>query len=107
MLRFFTVAFFGLLLTVPDPAVAKIDCYPYCDFTHYYGPLDFTYVKPGLFCYPRCGPRGDCSPYLACTYSRLPSGQVTVRTWSGTVTTTPSTASFTIKPPSRLRQPPR
>lgn len=46
------------------PAARAADCYPYCDYNHYYGPYDFTYVRPGLFAYPRCGPRGECSPTL-------------------------------------------
>jgi len=39
-------------------AVPAVECYPHCDYSHYYGPLDFNYVRPGLYGYPRCGPRG-------------------------------------------------
>jgi len=61
-----------------SPAAAEIDCTPYCDFNHYYGPHDFTYVRPGLFLYPYCGPTGDCSPYLVSS-SRRYLGRITVR----------------------------
>ena len=66
------------LLLAAGPAAAEIDCSPYCDFTHYYGPHDFTYVRPGLYLYPRCGPSGNCSPYLVS--SRRYYGRITVRT---------------------------
>jgi hypothetical protein len=68
----------GLLLAGAGPAAAEVDCTPYCDFIHYYGPHDFTYVRPGLFLYPYCGPSGDCSPYLISS-SRRYLGRVTVR----------------------------
>jgi hypothetical protein len=67
-----------LLLFAPRPASAEVGCAPYCDFTHYYGPQDFTYVRPGLFVYPRCGPSGECSPYLVSSWQRL-RGRITVR----------------------------
>lgn len=41
------------------------ECYPHCDYNHYYGPYDFSYVRPGLYAYPVCDPRGRCAPYLA------------------------------------------
>jgi hypothetical protein len=74
----FVAAVCGVLLGGSAPASAEIDCTPYCDFVHYYGPLDFTYVRPGLFAYPRCGPSGDCSPYLVSS-SRRYVGRITVR----------------------------
>ena len=55
------------------------ECYPYCDFTHYYGPFDFTYVRPGLYGYPICGPRGYCSPNLVYSTSGFRRGTITVR----------------------------
>ena len=60
------------------PAAAQVSCAPYCDFTHFYGPFDFTWVRPGLFLYPSCVPSGECSPFLI--YSpRVPfRGRVTV-----------------------------
>jgi hypothetical protein len=69
----------GLLVAfAADPAAAEVSCAPYCDFFHYYGPYDFTYIRPGLYAYPRCGPNGDCSPFLV--YSLKPyRGRVTVR----------------------------
>ena len=79
MPRFAAAAVGGFLLFGSGPAWAEIDCAPYCDFNHYYGPHDFTYVRPGLFLYPRCGPSGDCSPYLVSS-SRRYYGRITVRT---------------------------
>jgi hypothetical protein len=45
-------------------ALAQQACSPHCDYTHYYGPFDFTYARPGLFGHPHCGPQGDCNPHL-------------------------------------------
>ena len=66
-----------LVLLVAAPAAAEVGCFPYCDFTHYYGPQDFTWVRPGLWAYPACGPSGYCSPHLVS--SRRFVGRVTVR----------------------------
>jgi len=60
-------------------AVSAAECFPHCDYTSYYGPLDFTYVQPGLFGYPLCGPRGNCSPQLAYSTSGVRRGRITVR----------------------------
>lgn len=75
----------------PGLALAQSDCTPYCDFTHYYGPRDFTwvlpggygpdhsiYVRPGLFLHPYCDPSGYCSPHLLSSSQRF-RGRVTVR----------------------------
>jgi len=81
------------LLVVGSSARAEYDCNPYCDFVHYYGLLDFSYVRspgpvafsyagPGFFLYPRCGPSGTCSPYLISSYPRRPIGRVIVRSRS-------------------------
>ena len=78
MWRVIVAAVASLLLLMPGAASAEVDCAPYCDFTHYYGPQDFTYVRPGLFLYPRCGPSGYCSPYLLSSWQRF-RGRVTVR----------------------------
>lgn len=66
-----------ILAVLCGPAAAEVACAPYCDFTHYYGHYDFTWVRPGLFLYPRCGPSGDCSPHLISS-SRY-RGRVTIR----------------------------
>ncbi len=61
-------------------AALGAECFPYCDYVHNYGPYDFTYVRPGLFGYPTCGPRGNCLPNV--TYStsgRVRRGNVEVR----------------------------
>jgi hypothetical protein len=69
------LAFFCL----ETPAVSAAECFPYCDYTHYYGPFDFTYVQPGLFGYPRCGPQGNCSPQLLMSTTGVRRGRITVR----------------------------
>ena len=80
MSRTIAIVAAALALFAGGPAAAEVGCAPYCDFTHYYGPHDFTYVRPGLFAYPYCGPSGDCSPYLVSS-SRRYIGRVTVRTF--------------------------
>jgi hypothetical protein len=77
MPRWIAAALFALpLLTAAQPAAAEINCSPHCDYNHDYGPYDFTYIRPGLFGFPRCNARGDCSPYLVYTYPRY---SITVR----------------------------
>ena len=78
MPRIVAAAVCMLLGLAAGPAAADVDCAPYCDFTHYYGPYDFTYVRPGLYLYPYCGPSGSCSPYLVTSAARY-RGRVTVR----------------------------
>ncbi len=70
------LAFFSLGTSA---ARAEQLCFPHCDYVHYYGPFDFTYVRPGLFGYPRCGPQGDCSPHLAYSTTGGLPGRITVR----------------------------
>jgi hypothetical protein len=60
-------------------AGSAAECFPHCDYTHDYGPFDFTYIEPGLFGYPLCGPRGNCSPQLAYSTSGVRRGRITVR----------------------------
>jgi hypothetical protein len=67
------------VLCIGTRAISAAECFPYCDYTHYYGPFDFTYVQPGLFGYPLCGPRGNCSPHLAYSTSGIRRGRITVR----------------------------
>jgi hypothetical protein len=68
------------LLAGAGVATAQELCFPHCDYAHYYGPFDFTYVRPGLFGHlHHCGPQGDCSPQLALTSSVVPRGRITVR----------------------------
>jgi hypothetical protein len=66
-------------LCVGTCTVSAAECFPHCDYAHYYGPFDFTYVQPGLFGYPLCGPRGNCSPQLAYSTSGVRRGRITVR----------------------------
>jgi len=60
-------------------AVAAEECVPHCDYRHYYGPVDFTYIQPGLFGYPLCGPRGNCSERLVYSTTGFRRGRITVR----------------------------
>lgn len=74
-------------------AQGRQSCYPYCDYTHYYGPYDYRYLRPGLICYPVCNADGRCAPNPACV-GQQQRGRITVRSLAGTVTTTPTTATF-------------
>ena len=78
MLRFFAAALLAFFCVGTHTASAA-ECYPHCDYTHYYGPFDFTYVQPGLYAYPRCGVRGNCSPYMVYSTSGFHRGTITVR----------------------------
>jgi hypothetical protein len=53
MLRYSAFAALGFCLLGSD-AVWAGDCSPHCDYWHYYGPYDFSYIRPGLFAYPIC-----------------------------------------------------
>jgi hypothetical protein len=64
------------LLAVP---AAAGECSPHCDYWHYYGPYDFSYVSPGLAGYPRCNREGNCSPYLTYVYPDRWYVRITVR----------------------------
>jgi hypothetical protein len=66
-------------LCVGTHDVSAAECFPHCDYTNYYGPFDFTYIQPGLYGYPLCGPRGNCSPQLAYSISGVRRGRITVR----------------------------
>ena len=74
--------FAALCLTLCGGGAAlAAECFPYCDYNHNYGPYDFTYVKPGLWGYPTCGPRGNCLPRLSYSVvGRAPRGNIEVRT---------------------------
>jgi hypothetical protein len=78
-------AAFGLLIPLAaSPAAARIDCSPNCDFTHYYGPLDLSWQRPGLTCYSRCDARGNCAPTPACFVQAPPAGRSAFATgWVG------------------------
>jgi hypothetical protein len=81
MWKVVAAAIASLPVLVPGTASAEVDCAPYCDFIHDYGPQDFTYVRPGLYLYPRCGPSGYCSPYLLSSTQRF-RGRVTIRSFA-------------------------
>jgi hypothetical protein len=83
MLKAFPLAFAVVLATgVLAASAAFAQCDPYCDYTHDYGPYDFTWARPGLYGYARCGRGGECSPYLAYSYSGYPRGRITIRSRS-------------------------
>jgi hypothetical protein len=73
----FAAAVCALLLLGLEAALAE-DCSPHCEYWHYYGPYDFTYIQPGLFAYPVCDRQGTCSPHLVYTYSGHPHGRIIV-----------------------------
>jgi len=58
-------------------SAGAVECTPYCDFTHDYGPYDLTYKRPGLYAFPLCAPNGDCSPRPVYSYPR--GVRITVR----------------------------
>ncbi|MGZ9086435.1 MAG: hypothetical protein ACXW3R_13060 [Rhodoplanes sp.] len=97
MPRFAATLFVGVLVFVagsnPAAPQSRLSCYPYCDYTHYYGPYDYRYIRQGLYCYPLCGPDGVCRPNPLCVV-QAPRGSVTVRSLAGSVTTTPTTATY-------------
>jgi hypothetical protein len=77
MLSKLASAILGFILLQSANAWA-IDCSPHCDYVHDYEPIDFTYVRPGLFGYPVCDPQGNCSPHLVYRYGRVPWRGVTI-----------------------------
>ena len=78
VLKSFAAAILGLSLFGLGNALAE-DCSPHCDYWHYYGPYDFSYIQPGLFAYPRCDRQGNCSPYLIYIYSGHRYGRIIIR----------------------------
>lgn len=59
---------FAILIFIASPAFA-IDCAPYCDYTHDYGPYDLTWKRPGRYAFPVCAPNGECAPHAVHVYS--------------------------------------
>ena len=62
MLRYFAAALLGVFC-FGTRAVLAVDCFPHCDFYSNYGPY---VIGPSLYCNPRCGLEGNCSPFLDC-----------------------------------------
>jgi hypothetical protein len=76
--KLLTATLFGLVLAGAAPAAA-VECSPYCDYTHDYGPYDLTWARPGLYAWPVCGPGGNCSPYAVYSYPRRRGVHILVR----------------------------
>ena len=70
-----SVALFVVCVPWAGAAYAETQCYPNCDYVHYYGPSNYTYMQPGLFGYPQCAPDGNCSPRQIYRYSGVDVGQ--------------------------------
>jgi hypothetical protein len=83
MSRFFASAVLGFYLVGLNTVWAE-DCAPHCDYWHFYGPYDFSYIRPGMFGYPICDRQGNCSPHLVYVYSDRRYGRITVRSASKT-----------------------
>lgn len=70
MSRFLAAALLGLLIPAILPGTASaqtaVGCAPFCDYQHYYGAYDYTYARPGTYCYPVCAPDGTCAPVKNC-----------------------------------------
>lgn len=74
------------LCFIASPALA-IECAPYCDYTHDYGPYDLSWKRPGRYAFPVCGPDGRCAPHAVHVYSPVsgwpwwpyPGVRITVR----------------------------
>jgi len=80
MPNYFALAFLALAFScVGTPTVSAAECFPHCDYTHYYGPFDFTYIQSGLFGYPRCNAQGNCFPQLVYSTTSFRLGRITVR----------------------------
>jgi hypothetical protein len=77
MLKLLAVAVLSFLIFGSGTVLAE-DCSPHCDYWHYYGPSDFSYIQPGLFGYPICDRQGNCSPRLVYTNSGRQHGRITI-----------------------------
>ena len=78
MLKHF-VAALCLLFLFGSGGVLAENCSPHCDYWHYYGPYDFSYIQPGLLGYPLCDWQGNCSPHLVYTYPGHRHFRITIR----------------------------
>jgi len=65
-LRTIRYSLFAILFA--SPALA-IECAPYCDYTHDYGPYDLSWKRPGRYAFPLCAPNGECAPHAVHVYS--------------------------------------
>jgi hypothetical protein len=81
MMKLLLAALVGVVLLATSSRlqmVAAADCYPHCDYNHYLGPSNFSYISPGLFGYLVCGPRTICSPHMVYAYSGVPRGRIDI-----------------------------
>jgi hypothetical protein len=63
MHRYGAAILFCFMILGVSAAGAQTQCAPRCDYTHYYGPLDFSYMRPDLVAYQRCDLNGYCWPF--------------------------------------------
>jgi hypothetical protein len=94
-IRYSLLAFFSIAAAVfaAQPAAA-VDCAPYCDYTHDYGPYDLSWKQPGRYAFPVCAPNGECAPHAVHVYSPV-SGWPTYWPYRG--------VRITIRPRNRHR----
>lgn len=78
MTRFLAAAALGICVLGSGAATAE-DCGANCDYWHYYGPSNFSYIRPGLLGYPICDRQGNCAPYLTYTYPGQRTGRIIIR----------------------------
>ena len=72
-----TAIILGAALTTG--AAPAENCGNTCDYNHYYGPADYTYIQPGLYGYPVCDRLGNCAPHQVYVYSGRPRGRIIIR----------------------------
>jgi hypothetical protein len=78
-LRAIRDSLFAFAMLTASSALA-VECAPYCDYTHDYGPYDLSWKRPGLYAFPRCAPNGECAPRAGHVYSPV-SGWPYVDYW--------------------------
>jgi hypothetical protein len=78
MLRWIAAGALWSVICGVAPASAA-DCSTHCDYWHYYGPYDFSYISPGLVGYPICDRQGNCSPHLIYVHPNQLRRRITIR----------------------------
>jgi hypothetical protein len=78
MAKILARAVVGVSMLASGAALAA-DCANHCDYNHYYGPADYTYIYPGLYGYPVCDWRGNCAPHQVYVISPRTRGRIFIR----------------------------